>query len=282
MDFKEFLDFIEKGKKAQIGEIRVWGDDKYKKVSKDKWVREGSVDRETLTIDPDIDTVQQFYNKKKGWTERRVKEVHEPILKSFIREFTTSKPPVATLFMGAPGSGKGTLRRFLENGSILGKQIVVDPDEIKTNKEMLGQDYEVFSKKNPRLASSRVHEEASYLSKEVIRLASSKKADFVEDKVFANYDKLIEEIKRLGSLGYRVRIIKTLLPIEEGLKRIEERFQRTGRDVNREYAKQAYEEIDKTFEKLKKKVPESVDSIYEYDMNVKSSQKPKLNYEFFQ
>ena len=140
--------------------------------------------------------------------------------------------------------------------------------------------FEAYSAINKSEAAFNVHEEGSYLSKEIIRAAIDKKANFLEDKVFSNYNKLEKEIDKLVGKGYKVKVFMSYLPVDEAKRRIKARYERTGRDVPEEYVEHCYSEINPTFEKLKKKglSNKGLIQIAQFDMNVERGEAPKLKF----
>lgn len=309
-----FDDFIEKGRGAQIGEIRDWKGGKYQKTTSgwvpyrshtafkgaesekskakkakdfeehEKWPKfEGTTGPEEfgspqfeddINLNAPNDKVYMEDTGKKddkgrpifAWSKERMEKVHKPIVDSYVKR--GKKNPdgqkTVTLMMGAPASGKGTIQRLLTSTGEMSKDIVaVDPDEIKT--KGLQPDYARFFDKDKQSAASRVHEEGSDIAKEVFSAMEDNGFDYLQDKVFADYDKLIKEINRLDKKGYKVKIVMAKLPIEEGLVRMKQRGERSGRFVPEDYMKEQYAKIDETWNKLKETMPSNVLSAVQYN-----------------
>ena len=250
---KAWSDFLEKGRKAQIGEVREWRGGKYRKTEagwvpanpssrlrtrKDssdpskpfKWngSLEGSEKYGSPKFEQDLNiyssTEAQYKNPDGTYTEERIKKVHKPIVDSYVKRGKRGdgEKPVAILFMGAPATGKGHLRRALiDAGEIPEHFVTVDPDEIKT--DALAPDYDRYSEDNNKTAARFVHEEGSDISKEIFNALEEKGYDYIQDKVFADAKKLEKEIKRLVSKGYDVKIIATKCPKEVALRRMLQR-----------------------------------------------------------
>lgn len=177
--------------------------------------------------------------------------------------------------MGAPGSGKGTIQRYLKKKNLLSSNFIqVDPDEIKTVD--LKKDFDEYGKFNKISSSGKVHEEGSYLAKEIINKLSEKQSDFLIDKVFSKEGSLKKQIEEVVSKGYKVKIIMAKLPKEIGFKRALERGKKSGRYINKKHASDAYDTIDQTFESIYKNPPKGVVGITQYDTNVNIGEDPKL------
>lgn len=293
---KSWTDFLEKGKKAQIGEVREWKGGKYRKVEggwvpanptsrlrtrKDasdptkpfKWngSLEGSEKYGSPMFEQDLNIYSsseaQYKNPDGSYTEERMKKVHNPIVESFVKRGKKGEgeKPVAILFMGAPATGKGHLRKALMSaGEIPDHFVTVDPDEIKT--DALAPDYDRYSEDNNKTAARFVHEEGSDISKEIFNALEEKGYDYIQDKVFADAKKLEKEIKRLTGKGYDVKIIATKCPKDVALRRMLQRAKKPeARFVPMKTFNTNHDNIDKTFDWLMKNTPEGVSSIKRYN-----------------
>jgi predicted ABC-type ATPase len=217
---------------------------------------------------------QSRYFKNGEWDKERVKRVHEPIIKEYLDKAKPQKEPVATLMMGAPASGKGTVLRYLkEFGKIKDEGVPVDPDEIKTEKI---PEYKKYVEYDKKFASSKVHEEGSYLAKVVINKLTGIKSNLIIDKVFPEYNKLLKQIDVLKNSGYKVRVIYVSIDdYKEAYKRMLARGERTDRFVREDYFRWAHQNVPKAFRKLVENLPEGV-SVEKYDNNVGRGESPKL------
>lgn len=263
----ETAEVLEKGRKLPVGTIRQWGNKSYVKVAEGKWVLQ---EKSSMRIS----TEERYGGKSGNWTEERSK-LHKSIIERHIRGAKKSEVPTVTLMMGAPGSGKGTIQRFLRSSGDMPESLIsVDPDEIKTKD--LKSDFDEYSKFNKVTASRKVHEEGSYLAKQIIRELSEIGADFIIDKVFFKERGLRDQIKQLTEKGYRVKIIMVSLPKEVGFTRALERARKSGRYIDKKSASIAYDQIDATFDNIFSNPPEGVVEINQFDTNVKLGENPKL------
>ena len=257
------FDFIEKGKKAEIGSIHTWSDGADYRKTVDGWIKISEAKFKDYILNLKLTTEDQFC-KNGQWDKQRVENFHKPIIEKSLNKITkTSKEPVVTLMMGASASGKGLVLRYLKENDEEHKGLPdVNPDHIKT--EDLSQDYKAYQKYNIRNAAHKVHEEGSYLSKQVIKEYDKLGAHYIQDKCFDNYDKLIGEINRLGSLGVKVKVMMVYLPVDIAYERMIERGKNTGRYViKREFYKK-HKRVNVTFERLLKDIPKNVIFIRKY------------------
>ena len=257
------FEFFEKGKRAEVGSIHTWSDGVDYRKTTDGWVKVSEVKIKDYNLNLKLTTEDQFC-KDGNWDKNRVEKLHKPIIEKFKSEITkTSKEPVVTLMMGAPASGKGTILRYLKANEKEYENLPdVNPDHIKT--EDLGQDYNEYQKYSTKSAAKKVHEEGSYLSKQIIKEYDKLGAHYVQDKCFAKYDSLIKEIDRLGQLGVKVKIMMVSCPYEIALWRMLERGKETGRYVPRKYFYNQHKNIEETYQKLIADIPKNVTMIRNY------------------
>ena len=290
-------DFIEKGRKAEIGEVREWRGGKFRKTqlgwvpaepgdklrkrtmpgSQEKFKWDGNLVGPQKYGSPEFEqdlniykfTDRQYKNPDGTWTEERMKKVHDPIVKSYVDRGKRGggEKPVAILMMGAPATGKGHLRKqLIRDGVIPEHFLVVDPDEIKT--EALAPDYDRYSEDNNKTAAAFVHEEGSDISKEVFNALEERGYDYIQDKVFADQKKLEKEIKRLVSKGYDVKVYATQCPKDVAYKRMLKRAQGPqARFVHMKAFNDAHKTIDSTFDWLFNNTPSGVSEVKRWDTN---------------
>lgn len=260
-DAKDIVDFFEKGKRAHIGEIRTWGGKKYKKTTQG-WKHYS--EKSSFKTDIKISTEDRYFENG-HWTKERVEKVHKPIINSYLSKARKSSnyPPVITLMMGAPATGKGWLISYLKkSGEFPETLTVIDPDEIKTRD--LKSDFDAANNAGVD-GSKAVHEEGSYLAKEIMKEFDKIGAEYIQDKVFHKYDRLIEEINRLKNKGLKVQVIMSSAPKTDSYKRMIERGKRTGRYVPEIFFNEAHNNIEKTFDKFIENIPDNVVRVRKYD-----------------
>lgn len=297
-------DFIEKGRIAQIGEVRQWRNQKMRKTAQGwvpaepgrglrkrtnqdgtpfKWGGSltGLEEYGSPEFEQDLDIYDNLDHQYKGqdgkYLPERIRKVHKPIVDSYVKRGKKSPDknrPTCILMMGAPATGKGHLRKSLIKAGVIPEHfVVVDPDEIKT--EALKPDYDRFSQDNNKTAAAFVHEEGSDISKEVFEAMEENGFDYIQDKVFASYSKLQKEIKRLKAKGYDVQVIATKCPKDLAYKRMLQRAKGPeARFVNMKAFNLAHGAIDSAFDELVESMPEGLLSVQRYDTSANGG--PKL------
>lgn len=226
-----------------------------------------------IQIDTSKTTAEQFQHKDGSWDKERVEKVHKPIIKKYIAQVKSHEHPVVTLMMGAPASGKGSVRRSIQGTYDFG-DVTIDPDDIKMID--LKDDWDTYFKANPERAANNIHAESSYLGKEIQKALINKKANFTLDKTFCDYESLKDNIDKFTKNGYKVNIIYASLPKEVAHERMLARGKRTGRYIPEGIFNNKHDNIVKTFDKLTKEYGGKLNNIYKYDTNVEKGEKPKL------
>jgi len=178
----------------------------------------------------------------------------------------TDRPPEATITIGGTGAGKSTFtRKYLDENP---NAVNVDPDRAKLSVP----EYEGLKKTDPAKAAFRVHEEASSMSKQLLKAAAEKKMDFLYDTTTGGSDAALYQ--RLKDAGYHVRIVYVDLPVEEAINRAKLRAESSpdpasrGRVVPENIIRQKHQEAANTFMKFKN--DPSVDEIQAYDNSGKN------------
>lgn len=140
------------------------------------------------------------------------------------------RPPRAIILGGGTASGKSTLANKL--GADDPNMVHVDADGIKPkipehpqflNEE--GDPAEETQKRNPNLASSRVHEESSYLAKLILSKAISHKLDIIYDATSSGKGggTLTGIVNSLHARGYEVHGLFADVPVDVAAQRAEAR-----------------------------------------------------------
>ena len=150
--------------------------------------------------------------------------------------------PTAYLFMGAPGSGKSGLPAFFEKrGANPDECLCIDPDEYKK----LLPEYEGGS------GAPAVHEESSWIARQVRAIAIGRQCSLMNDGVGANVGKYASIIQRLKENAYKVELACLIvLDINILIGRVAVRAERTGRIVPESDVRKAHREVPSCFEKL--------------------------------
>ena len=159
--------------------------------------------------------------------------------------------PVVIVMLGAPGSGKSTIRTQLY-GNEPG-YAVVDADGFK---ELLPE-YRLAVANSDRLAAARSHEESSLIAKQTRDAAIAGRYNFVMDGTGANLTNYLKMMDTLRDAGYEIRLLMPNSSVESGLQRNSIRSNLIGRYVPPLFLRKLYREIPKNFFPLAAKADEA-------------------------
>lgn len=152
--------------------------------------------------------------------------------------------PVAILTMGGPASGKGVVLGKLEKHGMDTKTFVhVDPDEVKGKLPEYQAQVPKSGGKTFIGAAAQVHEESSFVAKQIRDRAIEGGHNVVIDGTGGNPKKFIEMMKHLESKGYDVQVHHPHLDADEGVRRALARAERSGRHVPEPFIRQTYAAI---------------------------------------
>lgn len=186
--------------------------------------------------------------------------------------------PVAILTMGGPASGKGVVLKKLEKHGLDTKTFVhVDPDEVKGklpeyqaqvpkgtfSKTPDGKEKFEGAGKTFVGAAAQVHEESSYVAKQIRDKAIAGGHNVVIDGTGGNPKKFIELMQHLEKKGYDVQVHHPHLDVDEGVKRALDRATKSGRHVPEPFIRQTYDAIAKA----EKEIIAAAPNYTRYDAN---------------
>lgn len=187
-----------------------------------------------------VETIHLHRDAAGNWMPDR-ERLHETIIQKYLGEGHMKTGSVH--FMGGgPGNGKSSLLDGGFAGDLRGR-VRVDPDGIKA----LLPEYEALTAAKFPGASSMVHEESSYISKQLIARASEQKLDMAIDTIGdGGLTGIHEKIAKLRQAGYtNIRADYVSLDTNLSMKLIRQRFEKTGRYVPRTFALEMNREISK-------------------------------------
>lgn len=171
-------------------------------------------------------------------------------------ETPEKRAPICILTSGGTASGKtSAIDEFAKEFTSLR----IDFDRIK---KLLPEYVELVGLKH-RKASEYVQSESIKIGGKLFKKAIKEKADVIYEKTLDNPVRTISDIKDLRKKGYAIYIVATHLTLEEGLKRAEERFFRSGRHVPDNVIRRIYTGVPSSLFEIKDKV----DGIYLFDNN---------------
>lgn len=158
--------------------------------------------------------------------------LHSLILNHFLKEGRTKSSTgekVAWLSGGGGGAGKSTILKHLERDGIFSKEgkVSINADDIK---ELLPEYHDIAAAGDSR-AAGVVHEESSYLAKQLQQRALDAGHDILFDGTLANQRKSLALIQKLKDAGYTVNLAAVTIKPYEALVRAMTRARHSGRYV---------------------------------------------------
>jgi hypothetical protein len=184
------------------------------------------------------------------WNGDRVTAVHDPYVEKTLAGVPKSDVPTVYMTGGGPASGKtSALLKNPEAGFPPGGQAVqANPDAAK---EAIPEFHRGRAAGDPAIATV-VHEESSHLSQRVMTEALQAGQHVVYDSTGdGGIDKLAAKVEKMRADGAkRVEIQYATLPIDEAVRRSDERADKPGPDHGRyvphEYMRQTHEDVART------------------------------------
>ena len=232
-----------------------------------KYQRDAQASVDKLLSSPKMDTLKLYSDKDGNFNEERVAFQKQIVDK----EISKGSTNLGTTFFlgGAPATGKSSLEK---SGQVKYPDGIlrVDPDGIKG---ALPEYNKMLETKNFK-AASKVHEESSKLSKDIIKNAVSKNYDAVVDAVGdGSYQSVVDKVKMQRDAGKNVIAHYVTTDVKTSLDRAKQRAVDSGRYVPPKYIKEMHKEISTIFPKLAKN--NVFNELHLYDNNGTS---PKLIY----
>jgi predicted kinase len=182
-------------------------------------------DRLVEAKDQGLVTIDRYYDPRdKRWTTER-QLLHRDLIND-LYEHADHVPceRKAVMAGGLGGAGKSTV---LEKhaGIDRSQYMTINPDDIKEEmaKRGLIPDVEGLS---PMEASDLVHEESSYIAKRLARRAMDDGKNYIWDITMSSKDSAGTRLDDLDEAGYATTGIFVEIPIEESVRRADERHQR--------------------------------------------------------
>ena len=160
-------------------------------------------------------------------------------------EVQSRKKPIFQMLGGGPASGKSSIINPKFDGPVnlkkrLGDHVKIDPDDIK--KEFA--EYQAGLKAGEEKIASFVHEESSYLAKQITRRCGNLKVNAMLDGTGdSTLEKLTKKANDMRSQGFKVVADYVTCDIDEALKRNWKRFLSEGRLPPPEYLVQCHKKI---------------------------------------
>lgn len=191
------------------------------------------------------ETMERFRQDDGSFTPER-QRLHDTIIKRYFQKATPVEHPETVILGGGPASGKSTMLTKLLDSVRQENFILVDPDDIKN----LLPEYRESLKTPGQDTSTIVHEESSYLAKEVVRQATQGQYNVILDGTGdSSLEHLANKVNGFRSPGRKISAHYVTADIEAALARNLEREKLTGRHVPETYLAQVHQNISTIFEK---------------------------------
>lgn len=232
-----------------------------------KYQKDAQANVDKLLSKPSMGTLKLYSDKAGNFNEERLAFQKQIVNK----EISKGSTNLGTTFFlgGAPATGKSSLET---SGQVVYPDgiLKIDPDGIKKE---LPEYNKMLETKNFK-AASKVHEESSKLSKDIIKNAASKKYDAVVDAVGdGSYQSVVDKVQMQRDAGKNVIAHYVTTEVKTSLDRAKERAIKTGRYVPPKYIKEMHKEVSTIFPKLA--ANNVFNELHLYDNNAKT---PKLIY----
>lgn len=178
----------------------------------------------------------------------RVRDVHEPIMREALgsaKPAEKGEQKLAIMTMGAPASGKSSALRGIDTS----KYVKVDPDDIK---EKLPEYQKAIADRGNtyRGAAAMAHAESSDIRDKILAKAMERGNHIIVDGTGSDEKAFLARMKTLQDAGYHVHVAMPHLDEKEGMKRLFDRADKSGRMVPEKWAREAYKTIPKNFERI--------------------------------
>lgn len=207
--------------------------------------------------------------KKGDFTEERA-ALHNEIIDEFTKGIPAAKgEKVFTMMGGGPASGKSSV---LKSGQAkVPEGVKGDSDEIKTKLP----EYNPLVKAGEAGAASYVHEESSYLVKQVAKTAFANGQNFTLDGTGnSKYSAVKRKVEEAKAAGYKAEAVYVTCSTEEAVRRNIERAKKTGRLPPEQMLRDTHKSVSLV-------VPQALkDGLFDkfelYDSEIQTGGKPTL------
>lgn len=189
-----------------------------------------------------VDTMEQYTDENGNWTEER-KVLHEKIISHFFEGKTPVEDPTSYILGGGPAAGKTTI---LQSGhvNVPENSVLAAGDDIK----LMLPEYELELAKGNVSSAMFVHEESSYLSKQIAKRAAAKKYNLIMDGTGdSGLTSLKAKVDSMRSSGQPVVGIYATIDIDTAVKRSIIRAQQTKRYMPEAVLRSNHQAISRIF-----------------------------------
>ena len=159
---------------------------------------------------------------------------------------TEKTKPKAIFIIGAPGSGKSSLRDSITDRKP-GKYVIIDSDEIK---KTLPAYKKLIEEKNPQ-AASLTHDESLHQRTNLLAYALENKKNFIFDGSGAAKEYYAGRINYGKKIGYRIKLIYVETDLNTCIERCQLRSETTGRVVPQKVIEENHSKVTSNFPHFK-------------------------------
>jgi len=177
--------------------------------------------------------------------------------------------PKAVMLMGAPGAGKSSIIDELVPDK--SNFVHADADQVK---EAMPR-YQRGLLKGTKNISNKVHAQSKEVTKHVATQAIDSHRNLLFDGTCGDVTEYMALITALRKKNYHITLAMVHVSIDEGLKRVAERAQKTGREVPEDTVQNMYNWVPRNFPPLAR----LVDQAYLFDNMVRPGEPPILLWE---
>lgn len=204
----------------------------------------------------DLIETKKIHTDDNGKYSQERAKLHDKIIDKVVSQSAKPKAgekPVAILMGGGSASGKSTMRdnvidQYLKDAGV--QAGTVDSDEIKKDIP----EFDSLIKTNPDDAARLVHEESSDVGAKMIDTLIEDGRHFIYDGTMKNKDKYMKLVNRLKDAGYEVHAYIADIPLEEAIRRSDERAKKSGRKVPHGIIESSHRGVPGSVEAIKDKV----------------------------
>ena len=180
------------------------------------------------------DTLQRFRRPDGTWTTERA-VLHRRIMDDILEGYTSQDTPTVLFSGGGPASGKSTVDQFKFSKNM----VTINPDDIKA----LLPEWNFLTGTNK---AAFVHEESSYLAKEIIKKAYAKRFNvFIDGTGDSSYASIAKKVAQARANGSRVVAHYVTVETDVAVARMIARGKRTGRYVPEPYMRDVHASVSR-------------------------------------
>lgn len=195
------------------------------------------------------DTLKAHTDPKTGRLTPERQALHDKIVQRALEgvpETPEGQRPVAVLMVGTPGSGKTTLAEHLGAGDFAHVEADLYKQQLPEYKQSL--------EAGARDAAGVTHEEGKLIANRVWEGSLDQNKSVLYDATGSWPERYMRMIRQLRKRGYEVQLIMPDLSVDESLRRVQKRFEDTGRNVPESAVRNVDRVVPYSFRKLRHEV----------------------------